>query len=63
MEDNTIDINGDIKLKLPTNKILSEELKMSESTLSDKLKLMETQGVLVIKSWGGGNKRGRYVES
>jgi hypothetical protein len=62
-EDNTIDINGDIKLKLPTNKILSEELKMSESTLSDKLKLMETQGVLVIKSWGGGNKRGRYVES
>jgi hypothetical protein len=63
MEDNTIDIDGVIKLKLPTNKILSEELKMSESTLSDKLKMMETQGILVIKSWGGGNKRGRYIES
>jgi hypothetical protein len=24
---------------------------------------METQGILVIKSWGGGNKRGRYIES
>jgi hypothetical protein len=63
MEDNTIDIDNVIKLKLPSNEKLAEELKMSKTTLNDKLKEMETQGILVIKSWGGGNKRGRYIES
>lgn len=63
MEDNTIDIDGVIKLKLPSNEKLAEELKMSKTTLNDKLKEMETQGILIIKSWGGGNKRGRYIES
>jgi N12 class adenine-specific DNA methylase len=59
----TIELDGIVKLKVPANKILAEELQIPESSLGDKLRLMEAKNILTLKPWGGGSKRGRYLES